>query len=59
MTAIIALWHTHEVFEGPSPFAFEKFEFFSRKLKKPDFGAKNQFLAIYSKSRHFRIYIAS
>jgi hypothetical protein len=53
MTAINTLWQTHEVFEGPGPLVFEIFQFFSIKLqKKPDFDAKNQFLTIFSKSKH-------
>jgi hypothetical protein len=33
--------------------------FFQENCEKPDFGAKNQFLAIFSKCKLFRVYFAS
>jgi hypothetical protein len=59
MTAISTLWQTNEVFRALEPLLFETFEFFLRKSQKTNFGAVNRFLAIFPKSKHFRVYFAS
>ena len=59
MTAISTLWQANEVFKALKPLLFEIFQFFLRKSRKTNFGVVNRFLAIFSKSKHFRVYVAS
>jgi hypothetical protein len=58
MTAISIIWQANEVFKAFKPLLFEIFDFFLRKSRKTNFSAVNRFLAIFSKSKHFRLYVA-
>jgi hypothetical protein len=55
MTAIITLWQTHEVLRDQVRSFLRYSNFSQENCEKPDKGAKNQFLAIFSKSKHFRV----
>ena len=59
MTAISILWQANEVFKALKPLLFEIFQFFLNKMRKTNFGAKKRFLAISSKTKRFRVYVAS
>jgi hypothetical protein len=56
MTASSTLWQTHEVFKALRPLIIEKIAENSLYAWRK---AKNQFLVIFSKNKHFRGYITS